>query len=147
MRTRTINQALVRPETVAGCEKVPLGICVASAILFGMMAWWFWSLPALAMCILIFSIGLPIVRRMGKADPQLTTVYVANLWLRAFYPARAPAHIPDTSEDGRKSHAGLVGTIGIALITAAWMFGSVLLFVAGILALVLGIPLARLASR
>lgn len=146
-RSRTINQAIVKPETVAGCEKVPLGAVVAAGILFGMVGWWFWSIPAALTSALCFGVGLPIVRRMGKADPMLCSVYAANIWFRAYYPGRTPAHIVEPDENHRQPAAGWVGTVGIALIAAGWLLGSVTLSGVGVLALVVGIPLARRASR
>ncbi|MFC0389131.1 VirB3 family type IV secretion system protein [Muricoccus vinaceus] len=146
MAARTINQALVRPERVAGCEKMPLGVVVTSGILFGMVGWWFWSIPAAVMAALCFGVGLPTVRRMGKADPQLTRVYLANLGFRTSYSARTPAHLVEPEAGQRGSAAGWIGTAAIILLAAGWLFGSVMIFGLGVLTLI-GIPLARKAAR
>lgn len=90
-RTRTINEALTRPETVAGAEKKPLGVVVTFGVMFGMFAWFYLSpIPLLASVILLFA-GVPLLRRIAKADPQMFAVYRANMNLQARYPARPAA--------------------------------------------------------
>lgn len=90
-RRLDFNAALWRPETVAGCEKAPLGITVAGGIMFGLLGW-FMLQPAagIVAALLIFG-GVPLLRRIGKADPRMFAVYAANLPYRAHYVARASA--------------------------------------------------------
>jgi len=90
-RTRTINQALVRPETVAGAEKIPLGIVVTTGVFFGFSAWQFWNPMALLAALAMLFGGVPLLRRIAKSDPQMFAVYRANLGVRGAYPARSPA--------------------------------------------------------
>lgn len=146
-RGRTINPALTRPETVAGAEKMPLGIVVTVGVLFLMMAWWFQSLVGLATGMTMLFIGVPLVRRIAKADPQMFGVYKANLKYRTFYSARSPAHLAEPDDDAKKSWAGTVGTIALVLLGVAWLFGSVTLAVIAVAAGAIGIPVARKSAR
>lgn len=89
---RILNQALTRPETVAGAEKGPLGYVVAPGVLFGLFAWIYWSLPAALAAAALLLGGVPLLRRIAKADPQMFAVYRANQRFRDRYSARASAH-------------------------------------------------------
>lgn len=88
---RAINQALTRPQTVAGAEKGPLGIAVTGGVMFGMFAWLFLSAVCLAASLALFFVVVPMLRRMAKADPQMVAVYRANSRFAARYPARESA--------------------------------------------------------
>lgn len=88
---RSINQALTRPQTVAGAEKGPLGIVVTGGVMFGMFAWLFFSVVCLGASLALFFVGVPLVRRMAKADPQMVAVYRANVRFADRYPAREAA--------------------------------------------------------
>lgn len=90
-RPLELNAALWRPETVAGCEKAPLGIVVASGIMFGLLGWFMLQPVALGVAAVLLFGGVPLLRRIGKADPRMFAVYAANLPYRVYYPARASA--------------------------------------------------------
>ena len=88
---RAINQALTRPQTVAGAEKAPLGIVVTAAVMFGMFAWLFLDVICLAASLTLFFVGVPLLRRMAKADKQMVAVYRADFRFAHRYPAREAA--------------------------------------------------------
>lgn len=125
-QVRTINRGLTRPETVAGAEKMPLGLAVTGAVLFGMLAWWFWSLVALAVALVLLFVGVPVLRRMGKADPMMVSVYRANLALRDYYPARSAAHVREAAP--KTSQAGNVATSALVALVAGWAVGWPILY-------------------
>lgn len=89
--TRTINRALTRPETVAGAEKGPLGVVVTAAVLFGFCAWLYLSVAALLACLILLLYGVPLLRRIAKADPQMFSVFRANMLFLVFYSGKADA--------------------------------------------------------
>lgn len=88
---RSINQALTRPETVAGAEKKPLGFVVAGGVMFAFFTWLYHSPPSLFASAFLLFVGVPQLRRIAKADPQMFAVFAANWFLRAYYAARAAA--------------------------------------------------------
>ena len=90
---RIINEALWRPETVAGAEKKPLGLVVTLGVFFGMCAWVYLSVVALVASLTCLLVGVPLLRRLAKADPQMFAVYRANMGHAEHYPARTPAHV------------------------------------------------------
>lgn len=144
MQKRAINAALTRPETVAGAEKLPIGLVVTGAVLFGLMAWWFLSVVALAVSLLLLFGGVPTVRRIAKADPEMFKVYRANLWLRPYYPARTGAHV---REGKPKSSASTFLTIGMILAGLAWLFGSVLALAGAVLCIAILAPIAAVSAK
>lgn len=91
-RRLEINAALWRPETVAGAEKAPLGIVVTAGIMFGLLGWFQMQPVAMVTAALLLFAGVPLLRRIGKADPRMFSVYAANLLYRARYQARASAY-------------------------------------------------------
>ena len=90
-RALTINAALWRPETVVGAEKAPLGIVVAGGICFGLLGWFLMHPLAMAVAALLLFGGVPLLRRIGKADPRMFSIYASNLPYRPRYQARASA--------------------------------------------------------
>lgn len=99
-KIRALNQALTRPETVAGAEKKPLGYVVAAGIMFAMFGWIYLSAPAaLASAANLFG-GVPLLRRLAKHDPQLFAIYRANLPYKQRYSARASARAKPARRKG-----------------------------------------------
>lgn len=91
VRRLDFNAALWRPETVAGAEKAPLGIVVASGIMFGLLGWFMMNAAAMVIATVLLLGGVPLLRRIGKSDPRMFAVYASNLPYRARYQARASA--------------------------------------------------------
>lgn len=144
--SRTINQALTRPETVAGVEKGPLGIVVGSGIGLGLMGWIFMNPVAVVACVALLFGGVPLLRRIAKADKQMFAIYLANFRLRDHYSARTPGHVAEPEVGARRSHAGTAVTIGVLLIGTGFIFSMPKLTLAGGIAL-LAAPLAAWFAR
>lgn len=145
MARRTINPALTRPETVAGAEKMPLGVVVVGAVLFGMIGWWFASILAGVVSAILLFVGVPLVRTLGRADPMMIAVYRANLGLRDFYPARSPAHVPEAKP--RQNQAVNLGSLGLVLIAAAWALSFATLYWIGAAFLALAVIAPLFAAK
>lgn len=126
--TRMVFQALTRPETVAGAEKMPLGVVVTAGIMFGFMAWLFWSIGALIVALGCFFVGVPLLHRLAKEDPRMIAVYVANFRFKPYYPARTGAHVRLAKTEGRT--AGHAFTLAAVILSGiAWFYASTLLWI------------------
>ena len=84
-----ISQALTRPQLVAGCERAGFGLATGAGAGLVMLAWQSWSPVAAAGGVLFLTLGLTLLRRMARNDPQFWAVYQRNRRYRAFYPARS----------------------------------------------------------
>lgn len=147
VRRRTINQALTRPETVAGAEKLPVGIVATVGVLLGALAWVLLSLPAAAASAACFLGGLPLLQRLAKADPRLVAVYLANLRLRRAYPARTPAHVPEPDLQRRATPGTAPAVVGLLLVALGWLLASRVLLGLGGIGLFAAAVLRVLARR
>lgn len=86
LRTIPFYRALSRPELVAGCEREPIlftGLMTFTLIVAGS------TVLTLFIGILIWLICFQLLRKMGKADPYMSKIYIRHIKYRAYYPPRA----------------------------------------------------------
>lgn len=81
-----IRRSLIRPSLVLGGERtlVLSTLMLCAMLIFGVLTW-----SAFFLGILLWVIGLMALRRMAKADPQLSQVYLRHIRYRLSYDARS----------------------------------------------------------
>jgi type IV secretory pathway TrbD component len=84
-----LSQALVRPPTVGGGEREPMGVVIGGGVMLLAMAWQFLSVLCLAIGLVLLTAGVYLVQRIHKRDPLMFAVYRRFLPYRAYYPARS----------------------------------------------------------
>jgi len=90
-RAIPIHQSLHRPELVLGGEREPVMLSSLLSILTGITgAASFTVLPVVGAVLFYFGMVL-ILRRMAKADPMMTKVWLRHVKYRHYYAARPSA--------------------------------------------------------
>ena len=73
-----------RNATIMGCDRrFFLAIAFLSAILIFSVQTWY----SLLIGISLWFVGIPVLKRMGKADPMMVDVVLSHMAHRDFYPA------------------------------------------------------------
>ena len=86
LRQIPIYRALNRSKLILGCDRELLlmsGLIVATLIFVAA------TIPSAVAGIAIWFIAFALLRKMGKADPQMRDIYLQHIKYRAYYPARA----------------------------------------------------------
>lgn len=88
MKTRTIPlyRALSRPALIAGCEREPVlftGLITFTLIFAGS------TFFTACIGILLWLICFQFLRKMGKADPYMSKIYIRHIKYHVYYPPRA----------------------------------------------------------
>jgi type IV secretory pathway TrbD component len=83
-----VFQSLVRPPSVGGGEREPMGVVVGGLMMLA-YAWQFASAACLAVGATLLTVGVYLVRRIHRRDPLMFAVYRRFLPYRAYYPARS----------------------------------------------------------
>ena len=86
LRTVPIHRALHRPSLIMGAERelvLVTGLLAAILIVVAL------SLLSAAIGIALWSVGVAVLRQMGKADPMMSQVYLRHLRYQAYYPAHS----------------------------------------------------------
>lgn len=78
-----------RPLLTGGGERTPMALTVGAAALFLGMGWQTRSLVGIGTGLLILMAVLPLLRVIGRRDPQMFAVFVRYLAYRRSYPARS----------------------------------------------------------
>ena len=86
LREVVIHESANRPNQLLGGDRelVLLALLVAVSLAFALAAWW-----GIVLSIFVWGSSLAVLRRMGKADPQLRQVYLRHIRYRSFYPAKS----------------------------------------------------------
>lgn len=86
LREIVIHESANRPNQLLGGDRelvlVTLLICVSLA--FALATWW-----GIVLSIGLWTSAIAVLKRMGKADPQLRQVYLRHIRYRPFYPAKS----------------------------------------------------------
>ncbi|MDA8232797.1 MAG: conjugal transfer protein TrbD [Magnetospirillum sp.] len=81
-----INQAFTQPNLFAGGERnlvLTAGLIAVGIAVTGM------NIPAAAAGVVIWFFSMWALRKMAKADPYMSTVYLRYLKYKTYYPARS----------------------------------------------------------
>lgn len=86
LRHIPIHRALNRPDLLAGCERELLLVTGLIALTLVVVAF-NWMAAITGVVIWVVCVGA--LRRMAKADPFMSKVYIRHIKYKAFYPAHA----------------------------------------------------------
>ena len=86
LREVIIHESANRPNQLLGGDRelVLVALLVAVSLAFALATWW-----GILLSISFWTGAIAALRRMGKADPQLRSVYLRHIRYRAFYPAKS----------------------------------------------------------
>lgn len=86
LRQIPIYRALNRPELIVGCEREPILVSglIAATLVF-VSATIFSAMIGVALWFVCFG----LFRKMAKADPQMSKLYIRHIKYQYYYPARA----------------------------------------------------------
>jgi len=97
LRRIPIHRSLVRPVLYAGCERESIGtlaiVCFATAVGSGFTSY------ALILSVTIFLVGLAVLQRLSKNDPDIRLVLVRYFWFDREY-----AHASEEDAEPRPIH-------------------------------------------
>ena len=84
-RQITIHPSVDRPRLILGADReMVIFVGLISAILvFALVTWW-----SIMLGIGLWLVGVALLVRMGKEDPQMRKVYLRHVRYQAFYPAK-----------------------------------------------------------
>lgn len=91
LRQIPVYRALNRPKLILGCDRELLlmsGLIVATLIFVAA------TIPSAVAGIAMWFVVFALLRKMGKADPQMRDIYLQHIKYRAYYPARATPFAP-----------------------------------------------------
>lgn len=86
VRRLPIYRSLVRPQLLLGAERE---LVLVTGMLAAILVFAAQTLLALIMGVFLWLAGLYLLRRMAKADPEMSRVYVRHIRYRAYYAARS----------------------------------------------------------
>ena len=86
LREVVIHESANRPNQLLGSDRelVLIALLVSVSLAFALATWWGVVLTAA-----LWASAVAVLKRMGKADPQLRQVYLRHIRYRAFYPAKS----------------------------------------------------------
>ena len=92
LRYTAFHRVLHRPNLIMGCDRelvlVLLLLCTGTLVTAQNMV-------ATMASIVIVMFGVPLLRKMAKADPKMRQIYIRQLKYQSFYPARSRAFRKD----------------------------------------------------
>jgi type IV secretion system protein VirB3 len=86
MREVVIHESANRPNQLLGGDRelVLVALLVAVSFAFALATWW-----GIVLSTAMWTTSVAVLKRMGKADPQLRQVYLRHIRYRSFYPAKS----------------------------------------------------------
>jgi type IV secretory pathway TrbD component len=111
-------QCLSQPILVMGCERAPGVLVCGATCLCLVLAYFSWSLIALAATAFLFGAGIPTLQYLARRDPILIQVAARYSRYQRHYDARQ-AWTPDTS---KRDRAIIAGTILLVAVAFVWWF-------------------------
>lgn len=86
LRRIPIHRALTRPVLLMGAERE---LVLTTGMLAAMLIFGAQSLPGLVLGVVLWMVGVYLLRLMAKADPIMARVYMRHVKYQPYYPARA----------------------------------------------------------
>lgn len=86
LRKITVHRALNRPDLIAGCEReliLAVGLITVALVVVAL------NIVAAIAGVFIWLVSIVILRKMAKADPFMSKVYLRHIKYSPFYPARS----------------------------------------------------------
>lgn len=93
LRQVPIHRALHRPSLILGAERELVLLTGLIATVLVVVAL---SVVSAVLGIALWSLGVALLRQMGKADPLMSRVYLRHLRYQAYYPAHSAAFRQET---------------------------------------------------
>lgn len=86
-----IHRSLNRPHLLIGGERelVQFSALIAALIVLSAM-----NLVSLGSGLIFWTLAIAVLIRMGRADPELSKVYVRHIRYRPYYPSKTGGHAP-----------------------------------------------------
>ena len=86
LREVAIHESANRPNQLLGGDRelVLVALLVTVSLSFALATWW-----GIVLSTVLWVTAVAVLKRMGKADPQLRQVYLRHIRYRAFYPAKS----------------------------------------------------------
>ncbi len=86
LRTVPIHRALHRPSLILGGERELVLVTGLIAFVLVVVAF---SVISAVVGICLWTYGVAVLRKMGKADPMMSQVYLRHIQYQAYYPAHS----------------------------------------------------------
>jgi type IV secretion system protein VirB3 len=86
LREVVIHESANRPNQLLGGDRelVLVALLVTVSLAFALATWW-----GIVLSTVLWGTAVAVLKRMGKADPQLRQAYLRHIRYRAFYPAKS----------------------------------------------------------
>ncbi len=86
LRKIPIYRSLTRPSLLIGAERE---LVLVTGMLAAMLIFAAQTVLGLSLGLLLWGIGVYLLRQMGKADPMMSRIYIRHVQYRAYYPAHS----------------------------------------------------------
>lgn len=86
LREVVIHESANRPNQLLGSDRelVLVALLISVSLAFALATWW-----GIVLSTALWATAVAVLKRMGKADPQLRQVYLRHIRYRSFYPAKS----------------------------------------------------------
>ena len=86
LREVVIHESANRPNQLLGSDRelVLVALLTSVSLAFALATWW-----GIVLSTALWATAVAVLKRMGKADPQLRQVYLRHIRYRSFYPAKS----------------------------------------------------------
>ena|ERR1700681_1502749 len=91
-REITIHPSVHKPRLILGADReMVIFLALISAIfVFALVTWW-----SIMLGVGLWVVGVALLVRMGKEDPQMRKAYLRHVRYQAFYPAKGALHLSE----------------------------------------------------
>ena len=86
LREVVIHESANRPNQLLGGDRelVLISLLISVSLAFSLATWW-----GVILSVALWTTAIAVLKRMGKADPQLRQIYLRHIRYRSFYPAKS----------------------------------------------------------
>jgi type IV secretion system protein TrbD len=86
LREVVIHESANRPNQLLGGDRelVLITLLISVSLAFSLATWW-----GVILSVALWTTAIAVLKRMGKADPQLRQIYLRHIRYRSFYPAKS----------------------------------------------------------
>ena len=86
LREVVIHESANRPNQLLGGDRelVLITLLISVSLAFSLATWW-----GVIVSVALWTTAIAVLKRMGKADPQLRQIYLRHIRYRSFYPAKS----------------------------------------------------------
>jgi type IV secretion system protein TrbD len=86
LREVVIHESANRSNQLLGGDRelVLITLLISVSLAFSLATWW-----GVILSVALWTTAIAVLKRMGKADPQLRQIYLRHIRYRSFYPAKS----------------------------------------------------------